>query len=180
MTAKPSRPTGVSVLTVLVIIGGLIDLVTAAMLLVLATVSLSWLGILAGLGTRGILLSLVSIGFLISAVVSFILAYGLWNGRSWAWTWTFIFSIIGLIISVFGIAIIVGIVGIIIYAVIIYYLTRVRVKTFFGKAAPPAPPIGVPLPRPVGAPAAMGNFCKHCGMRLAGDEVFCPSCGSRL
>ena len=86
-----------------------------------------------------------------AGVLSLILAYGLWNGRSWAWTWTLIFSIGALIISIIGIAVGIGIIGIVIYAVVIYYLTRARVKALFGKGAPlvQAPPAVEPtLSRP--------------------------------
>jgi hypothetical protein len=121
------------VLTALVIIGGIIDVIVAVFSSAYAAVSLSFFGILAGLGPVGILLWLVTAGCLIAAVVSFMLAYGLWKGRSWAWTWTFVFSIIGLIVSIIGIAVGIGIIGVVIYAVIIYYLTRSRVKAFFGK-----------------------------------------------
>ena len=122
-------------MTALVIIGGIIDAIVAVFSSAYAAVSLSFFGILAGLGPVGILLWLVTAGCLIAAVLSFILAYGLWKGRSWAWTWTFIFSIIGLVVSIIVsiIAVWIAIIGVIIYAVIIYYLTRLRVKTFFGK-----------------------------------------------
>ena len=148
----PSRPTGVSALTVLMIIGGIIDLGVGAFSLVVASLYLSWLGILAGVGPTGLLLSLVSFGSFIAGILSFILAYGLWKGRGWAWTWTFIFSILGLIISVIGIAVGIGIIGIVIYAVIIYYLTRARVKTFFGKGVAPVQPTPAIEPTPSRAP----------------------------
>ena len=138
-----------SVLTALVIIGGIIDVIVAVFSSAYAAVSLSFFGILAGLGPVGILLWLVTAGCLIAAVLSFILAYGLWKGRSWAWTWTFVFSVIGLIVSIIGIAVGIGIIGVVIYAVIIYYLTRARVKVFFGKGTTPTQP-----PVPVEAPAA--------------------------
>lgn len=130
-----SRPTGISALTALVTIGGIVDLFTAVLFVILTAVSHSWLRLLTGLGVGGILLSLLSLGLLICAIVSFILAYGLWNGHGWAWTWTFISSILGLIFSIPGVAVGTGILGIVIYAAIIYYLTRTRVKVFFGKSA---------------------------------------------
>lgn len=134
------RPKGVSVLTALVIIGGIVDILTAVFFVILAGVSLSWLGPLAGFGIGEILLWLLSLGLLVCGIVCFILAYGLWNGHGWAWTWTLISSILGLIVSIPGIAIGSGVLGIIIYAAIIYYLTRTRVKVFFGKG--PVSPVG--------------------------------------
>jgi uncharacterized membrane protein (DUF2068 family) len=130
-----ARPTGVSALTAVLIIGGIINLVAGAFSLVLASVYLSWLGLLAGTGQQGLLLSLGSFVSFVAGVVSFILAYGLWKARGWAWTWTLISCIVGLVISIIAIAVGVGIIGIVIYAIIIYYLTRARVKAFFGKGS---------------------------------------------
>jgi hypothetical protein len=87
-------------------------------------------------------LSLVSFGSIVAGILSFVLAYGLWKGRTWAWTWTLIFSIAGLATSIIAITAGVGIIGVVIYASIIYYQTRSRVKAFFGKGAV----ISVPAP----------------------------------
>jgi lysylphosphatidylglycerol synthetase-like protein (DUF2156 family) len=129
------RPTGVGILTTLVIIGGIVDLGLGVLSLVLAAVSLSWLGVLAGHGPTGLMLSLAAFGTIIAGILSFVLAFGLWKGRQWAWTWTLIFSIIGLVTSILAIGVGIGIIGIVVYLIIIYYLTRARVKTYFGKAA---------------------------------------------
>jgi len=149
--AQPHRPTGVSILTALVIIGGIIDLVSAAFFFVYAAVALSFLGILAGFGPTGVLLSLLSVGLLICTALSFVLSYGLWNARGWAWTWTLISSILGLIVSIIGITVGIGIIGIAVYAIMIYYLTRARVKAFFGRGptlTDPMSPVGQVAPRP--------------------------------
>jgi uncharacterized membrane protein (DUF2068 family) len=102
-----------------------------------ATVSLSILYVIFVGAGPGALFSVLSFGCFIFAIVAFILAYGLWNGRGWAWTWTLISSILGLIISIIGIAVGIGIIGIAVYATMIYYLTRARVKAFFGKGSGP-------------------------------------------
>lgn len=143
-------------LTALMIIGGIIDLAVGVLSLALAAVTLSWLGVLAGLGPTGLVLSLVSFGSIVAGILSFVLAYGLWKGRTWAWTWTLIFSIIGLVASIIAIVAGVGILGVVIYAIIIYYLTRARVKAFFGKGPglpeptrvlePPAAPVPETVP----------------------------------
>lgn len=170
--AQPHRPTGVSVLTALVIIGGITDLVAGAFSLVVASVYLSWLGILAGVGPAGLLLSLVSFGSFIAGVLSFILGYGLWKSRGWAWTWTLVFSIIGLIISIIAIAAGVGIIGVVIYAVVIYYLTRRRVKAYFGKARAPSetlpirePPTSRPERTPEATPSVLPALAKLRSLR---------------
>jgi uncharacterized membrane protein (DUF2068 family) len=69
-------------------------------------------------------------------IASLIIAYGLFKGRSWAWTAAVVLSIIGIVMSV--VSIVTGnfgsIMSLIINGVIIYYLYRPHVKTYFGKA----------------------------------------------
>jgi hypothetical protein len=71
------------------------------------------------------------------SIVSFIVAYGLLKGRRWAWTATLVLSIISIVWYAITIATIPSnggrTVGIIIGAVIIYYLYRPHVKTYLGK-----------------------------------------------
>jgi len=64
------------------------------------------------------------------------MAYGLWNGKRWAWTITLILSGIGIILGIASIAVgnIGGVFHIIINGVIIYYLYRPNVKAFFGRS----------------------------------------------
>ena len=71
------------------------------------------------------------------SIVSFIVAYGLLKGRRWAWTATLVLSIISIVWYAITIATIPSnggrTVGIIISAIIIYYLYRPRVRAFVGK-----------------------------------------------
>lgn len=86
----------------------------------------------------GIAFIAIGIGFALIAIAIayFVMAYGLWEGRSWAWTLTLILSAIGIIFAIASIA--AGNIGavfhIILNAVIIYYLYRPNVKAFFGKS----------------------------------------------
>lgn len=101
------------------------------------------LGALVGVETEfeamGGLLAAAGVAFggllLILALVGFVLAYGFWTGKGWAWILGIIFSIIGIII---GLVSIIGnpssVIGIIINGLILYYLTRPHVKAWFGKA----------------------------------------------
>ena len=113
------------------------DIGTAALFLFLGAVTLPTLALLPSIQLTGTLLLLLSIIPLIFAIISFVLGFGLWKGSSWAWTWTLISSIIGLIVSVAGLIIWFGLVGIVVYAVFIFYLTRGRVKFYFGKGSAP-------------------------------------------
>jgi len=131
---RSARPAAVSVLTAFVIIGGIIDICMVVLFLVLSTVSFHVLGVLVSLPPLGwIMLLLLSIALIVSSAFSFVLAYGIWKGRRWAWTWMFISCVINLIASVAGIIVGIGVVGIVIYPIIIYYLTRPRIKSYFGK-----------------------------------------------
>jgi hypothetical protein len=71
------------------------------------------------------------------AIVSFIVASGQLKGRRWAWTTTLVLSIIGIVWYAITIAIIPSnggrTIGIIISAVIIYYLYRSHVKAYLDK-----------------------------------------------
>jgi len=113
------RPIGVTIIALLAILGGI-----------------AFLG--SGIGTL-ILIPLMGIfigsGLFILGLAYFLMAYGLWKARSWAWTLTLILSGIGIIVGIGSI--IVGNIGsifhIIINAIVIYYLYRPNVKSFFNK-----------------------------------------------
>ena len=71
-------------------------------------------------------------GLFILGLAYFLMAYGLWNAKNWAWTLTLVLSGIGIIVGIGSI--IVGNLGsifhIIINAIVIYYLYRPNVKAF--------------------------------------------------
>ncbi|MFL6422021.1 MAG: hypothetical protein ACJ71R_00335 [Nitrososphaeraceae archaeon] len=113
MESPNQRPLGVIIIAALAVIGGIIFLAT------------------------GLFLLIIGIGFIFLAlgIAYMVMAYGLWNGRGWAWTITLILSVIGIIIALVSIAAgnVAAIVNIIIHGIVIYYLYRPNVKTFFGK-----------------------------------------------
>jgi uncharacterized membrane protein HdeD (DUF308 family) len=113
MENQRHRPLGVTIIAILNVIVGIIAIAV---------------GIPALIVVVGILL--IAIG-----IASLVMGYGLWKGRSWAWTITLILSGIGIISSAVSIAErqTGAIVNLVIYAIIIYYLYRPNVKAFFGK-----------------------------------------------
>jgi uncharacterized membrane protein (DUF2068 family) len=114
MESQKRRPLGVTIIAILLILGGLIWLVSGLILLII----------------------LVGIVFLALGIAYLVMAYGLLKGRGWAWTISLILSGIGVIAGIYHIAqnnLGGGIVSIIINGVIIYYLYRPNVKAFFGK-----------------------------------------------
>lgn len=110
------RPLGVTIIAILAVIGGIAFVASGAVLVII-----------------GIGFALIALG-----IAYFVMAYGLWNGKGWAWTITLIISAIGIVIGIASIAAspqkAAGeIVQIIINGVVIYYLYRPTVKAFFGK-----------------------------------------------
>lgn len=112
------RPLGVTIIALLAILGGIAFLVSAFVSLLVP---------LIGIFIGG--------GLFILGLAYFLMAYGLWNGKSWAWTLTLVLSGVGIIVGIGSI--VVGnfgsIVHTIINAIIIYYLYRPNVKAFFNK-----------------------------------------------
>jgi len=142
------RPFGVTILAILEVIGGILSLAAGAFMLFAAAAFGMMIpgempgGISGFVGLMMGLFSVIGIVVITIGLISFIIAYGLWNGRGWAWTLCLIFSIIGIIIGILSLP--TGIISLIINILILYYLTRPHVKAFFGKGpsveAPPPPP----------------------------------------
>ncbi len=132
---QKERSYGVTILAILEVIGGLVLLGTGA--------SLGVVGMMVGAVPYAgwffgpIIFVFVAI-LVILGLLSFVIAYGLWTGKGWAWAIALVLAVIGIIINLFSLP--GGIIGIIIDVIIIYYLTRPHVKAFFGKAPTPPPP----------------------------------------
>jgi hypothetical protein len=134
------RPTGITIISILMIIGGIILLFTGITPLFLGPLisiesssdyAISELGMLTTIGG----LVLVGLG-----VASFIVSWGLLKGKGWARTITLIISIIAIIFAIISLASIrdlIHIIPIVIYGIIIYYMFTRKVKLFFGKVKEP-------------------------------------------
>jgi hypothetical protein len=124
------RPAGVTLLSVLEILSGIIWLIFAAILL----------GFIQGfhephiwtlpfvIDTIALFLGTV---YLILGFVSFLLAYGFWYGKSWAWLGGIILEVMGLILNLIEFPS--GLLGLFINTLVLYYLTRPHVKRYFGR-----------------------------------------------
>ena len=118
------RPTGITIISILMIIGGIILLFTGITPLFLGPLisiessdyAISELGMLTTIGG----LVLVGLG-----IASFIVSGGLLKGKGWARTITLIISIIAIIFSIMSLAStgdLIHIIPIVIYGIIIYYM----------------------------------------------------------
>src|SRR5205807_5253089 len=156
MQPKPPRPTGVTVLAVLAIIGAVALLFSGAVLiglgLLLGTLSASiditsaitnagYPGLTSlGVGTISALIIALGAVFLIVGILYLAVGVGFLGGKRWAWTLGIIVRVIGIVLDVIQIVggNYSGVVSLIISLLIIYYLMRPHVKVFFGKGTPMA------------------------------------------
>jgi hypothetical protein len=136
------RPTGVTVIAVLVIIGGILLLLAGIGGVAVGSLFISSQIIGLGFIIIGAIILAVGIGYLV-------VSYGLLKGKRWSWTITVVLLFIGIAIDVASI--IFGsfainmdtsnflvtnsgsIAGIIISVIILYYLYGPHVKSYFGK-----------------------------------------------
>jgi len=166
-----ARPLGVTILAILHIIGGILSLLSAV-----STVAM--LSGILGYPFYGLFETIFVTITAVSAIVGilgFVIAYGFWNGKGWAWTMGIILAIIGIIFSVIYLPM--GIISIIIEAVVIYYLTRPHVKEFFGKG------VLVPPPTPLTGPSSDKHpiiRCPNCGHNNRTTFNYCGKCGTPL
>jgi uncharacterized membrane protein (DUF2068 family) len=130
------RPIGITIISVLMIIGGII--------LIFTGITHLFIGPLISLDSSSnystsALGSLITIGGLVLValgIASLIVSWGLLKGKGWARTITLIISIIAIIIAIISLASsqdLTHIISIIIYGIIIYYMFTDKVKLFFGK-----------------------------------------------
>lgn len=133
------RPTGVTVLAVLEILGGLLFFGLGATLLVVAGfIGIAGLWPVRGMFPAfigGLIASFVGGIMVIVGILNFVIAYGYLNGRGWAWTLGLVFAVLGIIIGLISLP--GGVIRILLDGLILYYLTRPRVKRFFGKEPVP-------------------------------------------
>jgi hypothetical protein len=127
------RPFGITVLAVLQIILGILELLGAFVVAFVSFVLPEMFPHVRFFATRSMFSGLVLVAF---AFVEFILAYGLWRGQGWAWIGSLIFAVIVLVFSAFTLfmRLRVGeVIALVLNLVIIYYLMQPRVQSYFGK-----------------------------------------------
>ncbi len=85
---------------------------------------------------------MVGVVLLIMAFLAFLIAYGFLKGRGWSWTLAMVLLVLSIIFSVLSwilsglnpAGLVSMLIGILIPVIIVIYLTRPRVKAWFGKA----------------------------------------------
>ena len=162
MQPKPPRPTGVTILAVLAILGALGLLFSGAALIGLglllgtlaATVDITnainnagYPGLSSlGVGTLSALVIALGAVVAILGILYLAVGIGFFGGKRWAWTLGIIVSVIGIVLAIVQLAFgnYGSILSLIISLLIVYYLMRPHVKTFFGKGTLMASPATTP------------------------------------
>jgi hypothetical protein len=127
------RPTGVTIIAILVIISGIVMIIPGAGAEAIAPLTISAEALLSVEITSGIIM-------LALGIAALFIVYGLIKARGWAWTAAVVLSIIWIIITVVSIMTGTGegdiggeIINLVINGVILYYLYTPHVKAYFGK-----------------------------------------------
>ena len=203
----PVRPSSVTILAVLLIALGIIEVVTG-LLLGIAFALPGLAPVVALVGVPAIfmfLLPVLAVLWMVFALFSFIFAYAVWSGRRWSWVATLVFTTnsltvagFGLLIGSLGSLIPMAAIGLVLIALAMPY---VRWYLNHARAPPPAyviPPLPVaPVPTPGYAPStympqptvrpvpsnypgAWAGNCPSCGAQVYPGATYCTSCQTRL
>ena len=154
MQTRPPRPTGITIIAILIILGGVIGLLAGIAVLAFSAFVASFGATF--FGSAGAIIGGV---FLVFSLLWLAVGVGFLHGKGWAWILGMIVVVLSLIGSV-G-AVVMGqfsaVGGLLWNGLLLYYLTRPRVKAFFGKGGLPAFPVYSPSPR-YGQPPMPGNY----------------------
>jgi len=145
------RPIGISVISVLEALVGVLLFIFAAFFAALSTAGSFWSDLIETYATTyipniGELITAIALAiaavFAIFGILSLISAYGLWTGKGWAWYLSVILLVIALILNLLSIpgSPAGGIIGLIISGLILWYFFRPYVRAFFGQGPAPQPP----------------------------------------
>ena len=114
-----NRPTGVTILAILALIGGLLNLFFG--------------GVEAVMGPMAIM----GIGLLVVGVLQLVVAFGLFTLKGWAWMLAVVLQAIAIILNVFrmgGENTVPVVIATLVSVGILYYLFRPHVKQAFGRS----------------------------------------------
>jgi len=146
------RPVGISIISVLAALAGVVFFIGAALFAALSTAGGFLQSMIETYGATvlpniGSLLTAIALGIAgvlaILGILYLVTAYGLWTGKGWARMLAMILSVLDIIIGLLTLP--VGIITIIIAAVLLWYLMTPAVKAFFGLgSAPQVPPPPAP------------------------------------
>lgn len=135
MTIPPSRPDGVKILVIFLVLIGLLSIANSTVLLAITGLRVSE-GHGGEIATQA---GTIYTAMEVVGVVSLFLSYQLWKGKGRAWAWTMILAVLSVIFAV--VRILLRFPGmnelmIMMEIVAIALLSTTQVKAFFGRAPP--------------------------------------------
>jgi hypothetical protein len=147
--AKADRPLGIAILAVLDIICGIAALIGGIVLAAVSTIvdepeiedairdamtSAGVTNVEAVLDILATVLIVLGVFICIMGLVAIVVGWGFWTGKQWAWILGVILFIISIAVSAVGMVWApTNVIGVIIDALILYYLFRPNVKAWFGR-----------------------------------------------
>jgi zinc ribbon protein len=204
---KPPRPLGVTVIAILAILGGILGMLAGLLIVGVSTLLASPFGAasgaLVGLG------AIVGGAFIVVSLIWVAAGFGLLHGKGWAWALEMLVNVLLVIgaIAFTALGNYSSVIGIVLPGLMIWYLTRTRVKAFFGKASWTPTPAFAPSPSfstpslstpslgtttspsfgsnisPTGTTTStptLARFCTHCGATISPSSTKCTACGANL
>lgn len=135
--APAHRPTGVTVLAVLSVIAGVLSVFAGLALMALGAFfgAAGAAGDSAGLGIVAALGALAGVALLLYAVFAFLVAYGLFSRKRWAWYAALVLAALQIlqgVASLVGLEIVSAVLGLAIGGFIAWYLLSPPVQAWFG------------------------------------------------
>lgn len=142
---KPSRPIGITILAVLDLLGGILFILGG-----LLFVAVGGSGLLSSVGYGNLsgVVSLLGGVALIAGIIAFLVGWGMWKGKGWGRMLALILYGLGAISSLVFIVLgsLTSVVGLLIFAFLLWYMFRPHVKAFFGKGTPQTMAMSPPSP----------------------------------
>ena len=129
---RPSRPFGVTLIAILAILIGVVGVLGSLAIFALSAVVASTGVFGSAVGGIGVIIGGVVLFF---SLIWLLVGWGFASGKGWAWIVGMIVTVLSLIFAVgsFIVSAGSGILGVLVWGVMLYYLTRPGVKAFFGK-----------------------------------------------
>ncbi len=134
------RPRGVTLLAVLHVTLGILLLIGV---FAMAVLGLGFPEMIVRAKLLQVRASILAMGLALFAAIAFLLAYGLWNGKSWAWVASLVFAVLGIISAAVSLSLRLGlgeVISLILDLLIVYCLMQPNVQAYFRKS--PASPVG--------------------------------------
>ncbi len=132
------RPTGVTVVAILDLIGGALNLLGGISMIALGPMIAAMFASRMGEGKMlayfASIVGVLGVALIIGGIVGIVVGYGLLKGFGWAWWIQVILSALGLISGVLALisGAFMGVIDLVINGLIVYYFTRPHVKAYFG------------------------------------------------